>query len=107
MIGRAALGLGVLLMAGCGPVTVQEAERQCFDRARLAERPRGEVALGLGTGGRTVGYADVDISSDFVLGRDPEKVWQSCVYRLSGEPPGRPYSALPDTRGPVTPRRRG
>ena len=106
MIARAALGLGVLLV-GCGPATVEQAERQCFDQARLTERPRGQIGMGVGSGGRPTGYIDVDISSDYLMGRDPEKVWQSCVYRLSGQSPTRPYSALPDTRGPVAPRRRG
>ncbi len=35
-----------LALAACGPMTVQQAERQCFERARLAQQPRGEVAFG-------------------------------------------------------------
>ena len=34
-----ALGLVLSLLSACGPITLQEAERQCFERARLAQHP--------------------------------------------------------------------
>ena len=41
--------LSVLLMlAACGPMSLPEAERQCFERARLAKQPRGAVTVGAG-----------------------------------------------------------
>lgn len=108
---RCALALAAaalpLALVACGPVTVEQAERQCFDQARLAERPRGEVALGAASGGRAVGRVDVTVSSDFLLRRDPAEVWESCVVSRSGQLPRRPYSSLPDTRGSTDPRRRG
>lgn len=89
-----ALILGIAGLSACGPVTRVQAERECYEQARLAERPRGVVALGAGSGGHTWGGAGITISSDYLLGRDPEKVWQNCVHRRSGELPSRPYSAL-------------
>ena len=87
----------VLLVAGlaaCGPETRAQAERNCFEQARLAERPRGEIALGASNRGGLWGGAGVTITSDYLLGRDPQQVWQNCVYRRSGEMPSRPYSDL-------------
>jgi hypothetical protein len=87
------------LLAGCGPITLAEAERQCFERARLAQQPRGEVAVGVGSGGRAVGGIELNVSSDFLLGRDPAAVYETCVVSKSGEPPSRPLYARPDWKG--------
>ncbi|TAG24138.1 MAG: hypothetical protein EAZ40_06460 [Rhodobacterales bacterium] len=87
------------LLAACGPMTLAEAERQCFDRARLAQQPRGEVAVGVGSGGRAVGGIELNVSSDFLLGRDPAAVYETCVVSKSGEPPSRPLYARPDWKG--------
>jgi hypothetical protein len=91
--------LGLLFIAACGPITVQEAERQCFERARLAQQPRGEVAVGVGSGGRAGGSVEVHISSDYIMGRDPAAVYETCVVSKSGEPPSRPLYARPDWKG--------
>lgn len=84
----------LLALAACGPVPLAQAERDCLADARLAERPRGTVELGVGSGGRRHAALDLEISADYLAGRDPEKVWQSCVYSRSGQFPTRPYSAL-------------
>lgn len=78
------------LMA-CGPIPVDQAERACAEDARLAERPRGRVGLGVGSGGG-VGVLDVTVSSDFLLGRDPSQVYDACVKSRSGQFPTRPWS---------------
>jgi len=91
---RFALSVPLLVIAACSPVPLAQAERDCLQDARLAERPRGTVDFGLGPGGRGHAALDVEISSDFLAGRDPQKVWQSCVYNRSGQIPTRPYSAL-------------
>ncbi len=86
------------LLAACGPMTVQQAERQCFERARLAKQPRGEVSMGVGTGGRSAAEVELNVSSDFLLGRDPAAVYEMCVMQKSGQPPSRPLYARPDWR---------
>ena len=88
-----------LLLAACGPMTVQQAERECFDRARLAEQPRGMVALGGTSNGDAAGKLRLSVSSDFILGKDPSAIYETCVMSKSGQAPTRPYYDLPDRKG--------
>jgi hypothetical protein len=87
--------LPLLLLAACGPLTVEQAERACLDSARLAEQPRGTVGVGITSDGDAEGVFDVTVSSDFLLGRDPNEVYQRCVLQRSGQMPTRPYYSLP------------
>lgn len=100
---RAPLAAIVLLgtVAGCGPVPVQQAERNCMQDARAATGPRGEIAMGVGTDGhhvRPVTRVELSISSDYVMGRDPADVFNRCVMRQSGEMPTRPLYDKPGWR---------
>ncbi|MES2843439.1 MAG: hypothetical protein V4804_07695 [Pseudomonadota bacterium] len=89
----------LLLLVACGPIPVDRAEDQCFERARLAAAPRGEIGLGVGSGGRTAGSIEVNITSDYLMGRDPSAVYDACVYQKSGQPPSRPLYTRPDWKG--------
>jgi hypothetical protein len=94
-------GLALVLpvvLAACGPMTLAEAERQCFERARLAKQPRGEVSVGASSDGRTAAGLELNVSSDFLLGKDPSAVYDSCVMNKAGEPPSRPLYMRPDWR---------
>ncbi|GAB4384330.1 hypothetical protein [Albidovulum sp.] len=82
----------------CGPMSVERAEEACFDRARLAAGPRGLVAMGAGSGGAQ-GKVALEISSDYLQGRDPAAIYETCVYRKSGLPPRRPLYDRPDWKG--------
>ncbi|MDP3860305.1 MAG: hypothetical protein Q8Q63_01825, partial [Phaeovulum sp.] len=62
--------IALLLLAACGPVPLHQAETECLEEARLAALPGGEVGFVAGTGGAG-GFANITISSDFLLGRDP------------------------------------
>jgi hypothetical protein len=95
---RRALAL-VALLAGCGPMTVQQAERECFDRARLAQAPRGMVKVGTTSEGKAAGGLSLSVSTDYVLGKDPSAVYETCVMAKSGEPPSRPLYERPDWKG--------
>ncbi len=88
-----------LLLLGCGPMTQAEAERQCFERARLAQQPRGTLGVGVGSGGHADGSIELAVSSDFLLGRDPSAIYETCVMARTGEPPSRPLYARPDWKG--------
>ncbi len=92
------LGL-VAPLAACGPVPLAQAEAECLDRAMLAEHPRGEVHVGLSSGGGTYVTGEVGISADYLQGRDPSQVYDECVFQRSGEMPSRPYYTLPDVQG--------
>ncbi len=80
-------------------MSLAEAERQCFERARLAQQPRGEVTVGLGSGGQKSAGVELNVSSDYLMGRDPSAVYDSCVMQKAGEPPSRPLYARPDWKG--------
>jgi hypothetical protein len=90
--------LPFLILAACGPLSVAEAERQCLERARLAKAPTGEVTIGVGSGGKTSAGIEVEVGSDFILGRDPSAVFESCVMQKSGELPSRPLMQQPGWR---------
>ena len=80
-----------LALAACDTtVSPERAYEQCSERARLAERPRGSVGLGVGSGGRAVGSLDVTVTGDFLAGRDPYVVYDECFRRLTGAGPTRP-----------------
>lgn len=89
----------LLLLVACGPMSLKEAERQCFERARLAQQPRGEISVGASSDGQTAAGLELNVSSDFLLGKDPSAVYESCVMSKAGEPPSIPLYARPDWRG--------
>ncbi|WP_347311261.1 hypothetical protein [Defluviimonas sp. SAOS-178_SWC] len=86
------------LLAACGPIPVERAERECFQRAHLAASPRGMIAVGTGTSGPRV-KGDISISSDFIQGKDPSALYDACVFQKSGQPPRRPLYTRPDWKG--------
>ena len=88
-----------LLLAACGPMSVQQAERDCFARARLAEQPRGMVKVGGTSAGKAVGRLSLQVSSDYILGKDPSAIYETCVMSKSGKPPTRPLYDRPDWKG--------
>ncbi|MDP4033019.1 MAG: hypothetical protein Q8P60_09265 [Pseudorhodobacter sp.] len=85
-------------LTACGPVSVEQAESQCFERARLAASPRGMVAVGAGTGGAGA-KLNLSVSSDFLQGRDPSAVYDACVTQKSGQPPRQPLYSRTDWKG--------
>lgn len=88
-----------LILAACGPVSVQQAERDCFERARLAQQPRGAVRVGATSAGKAAGGLEVNVSSDYLLGKDPSAVFETCVMARSGQAPTRPLYDMPGWKG--------
>ena len=86
----------LILLAACGPVSLQQAERACFDCARLAQQPRGSVGVGVNSNGKTSGLLELEVLSDFLQGRDPSAVYDQCVMQRSGMPPSQPLYSRPD-----------
>ncbi|MDP2740689.1 MAG: hypothetical protein Q8O82_18740 [Pseudorhodobacter sp.] len=93
-----ALAALVVPLAACGPVSLETAEAQCFERARLAAAPRGTVAIGAGTGGAAANF-DISISSGFLTGQDPAAIYDACVTQKSGQPPRQPLYSRTDWKG--------
>jgi len=85
------LTAAALLLSACGPATPERAHATCSERARAALGPTGTFSIGTGSGGTTTG-ASISISTDFLRGRSPEDVYQSCYTQLTGTAPTRPLS---------------
>jgi hypothetical protein len=85
----------LLFLAACGPMSLAEAERQCLDRARLAEKPRGQVSIGMSSTGKTAAGLELEVSGDYLAGRDPAQVFDSCVMNRTGQLPSRPLAQQP------------
>ncbi len=77
------------LLAACGPVSPELAAKQCTERARAAQGPTGKISLGASNKGFQSGI-EVGISSDFIMGRDPQLVYENCVFDKTGQGPIRP-----------------
>jgi hypothetical protein len=96
---RRAASLPVLLLAACGPVSPERAEQTCLDRAYHAAAPRGEITMGIGSGGHSATHVDLTLSSDYLAGRDPSQVYDACMLQLTGQPPSQPLTTRPDWKG--------
>ena len=82
--------LALSALAGCDTtVSPERAYEQCSERARLAAQPRGEIGFGVGSAG-PAGHAGLTITSDFLMGRDPQVVYDTCFRNLTGAGPTRP-----------------
>lgn len=95
----AILAATALGLAACGPMPVERAERICLERARLAQQPRGQVEVGASTGGGARFEGEINVSSDFLRGRDPSAVFDACVHKNSGRFPTRPLYSRTDWKG--------
>jgi hypothetical protein len=83
--------------AACGPVSVEQAERDCVERARAATHPTGFVEAGFGRHDAQ-GAIEIDINSDYLSGKDPAALYNACVARKTGQPPRQPLHARSDWR---------
>lgn len=95
---RAALGLAGLV-AACGPVTRQDAERECYSRVQKMRPVSGEARFGANSQRGLVGEIDLTLSMSSDQGRDPSQVYDSCVYQKSGQLPSQPLYTRPDWKG--------
>lgn len=112
----AALG-AVLAMAGCAPVPLETAERDCAARARAPaqtsvtlgastggwggsggwfETGGSNFAIGIGGSGGAGNSLGVALSSDVPVSRDPEASYAACVKHRAGQAPLRPLSSFPE-----------
>ncbi|SIS64871.1 hypothetical protein [Phaeovulum vinaykumarii] len=98
---RAAVLAGpALALAACAASMPRDrAEEVCFEEARLALHPRGQVALGVASGRGLVSKVEIDLSSAYLMGRDPAEVYARCVKSKSGQPPSRPLYSRTDWKG--------
>ena len=70
---------GVLpALAACGPVSVEQAERACAERARTAASPIRLSEAAFGSDGMRAAV-DIDVNTDTLSGRDPSALYNACV----------------------------
>lgn len=86
----AALILASMALTACGPVSPELAARQCEERARAATGPTGEIGFGISSSGDTAAGFEIGVTSDYLRGRDPYEVYESCVRQKTGQGPIRP-----------------
>ena len=86
----------VALIAGCSsePVSVRQAMEMCKEPARKAGGPTGTVGLGFDSEGGVSSSLSIELTDDYLFGRDPDEVFEECVVKLSGSVPDHPYSEL-------------
>ena len=82
--------LALLMLAACGPVSPERVADQCEERARAATGPTGTIGVGVNSERGGVINGEISITSDFILGRDPFDVYDSCVRARTGQGPIRP-----------------
>jgi len=81
--------LPLVFLVACGPISPERAADMCEERARAATGPTGEIGIGIGSNG-TSGSFEIGVTSDYLQGRDPYVVYESCVRQKSGQGPIRP-----------------
>lgn len=84
-------------LAACGPVPVEQAERQCAARLQPVRPLEGEAGMGVTNSGFR-SQAKVRINVGATTG-DPAAAFDRCVYDRSGRMPTRPLYARTDWRG--------
>lgn len=79
-------------LAACqtGPMDPLRAARLCEERARAAQGPTGEVAVGASSSDGPFAALGITLSSDYLRGRDPQEVYRTCVAERTGAEPVRP-----------------
>ena len=89
-----------LVLAGCAPVPVETAERQCLQQLRPKAPISGEAGMGVTSDGfRTKTEVEVNLGSSIGGTTDPSAAFDACVYRKSGRMPTRPLYARTDWKG--------
>lgn len=82
----------LIIAAACSPkpISVERAMAQCKDRALSATKPDIHIGVGVGGGGKVSGGIGVGLSGDYLRGRDPHEVYETCVMAKSGQKPTQP-----------------
>ena len=86
------LAAGALLLAACEPIPVDplQVARACEERARAAQGPTGSVTIGASSSDGPFVGTEIGLSGDYIAGRDPLEVYESCVFQRTGAAPVRP-----------------
>lgn len=80
------------LLAACGPPDPARVMAQCEERARLAQGPTGRIAVGANSKDGRFASVEIGITSDALAGRDPQMVYEECIFARTGALPPRPLN---------------
>ncbi|KFE35921.1 hypothetical protein [Thioclava atlantica] len=78
-----------LTLAACGPMPVEQAERQCYAQYAPKAPLTGEAGMGVTNEGFR-SQMKVEVNLGVTAHGDPSKAYNACVYRKSGRMPTRP-----------------
>jgi hypothetical protein len=80
------------LLAACDlpPPDPSRVADLCEERARAAQGPTGQITIGTSSSSGGFAGASVGVSSDFLRGEDPIRVYEKCVFQRTGALPIRP-----------------
>lgn len=78
-------------LAGCElpPPDPERVAQECEERARAAQGPTGRVGIGANSNTGPFTNVEIGVTSDFILGRDPNTVYSECVQQRTGAAPIR------------------
>lgn len=62
----------------------------CEERARAAQGPTGSITFGANSRSGASASTQIGVTGDFLSGRDPLEIYESCVISRTGQPPVRP-----------------
>ncbi len=88
---RAAFLLLPFLAAACAvpAISPERAAQICEERARDAMGPSGKVTVGVNSNTGPFIGGQIRLTSDYIEGRDPQEVYETCVMDYTGQPPYR------------------
>ena len=77
-------------LAACSPYrSPRLAADECEARAQAAKGIVRQVRVGISSNGPAAG-ATLGVTSDYLRGRDPQVVYETCVFEKTGQGPIRP-----------------
>lgn len=84
--------LGLVALMACDPRATdpERVAEQCEQRARAAQGPTGGVAIGANNRSGLRTAVNIGVSADYLAGRDPLEVYETCVFDRTGAAPTRP-----------------
>ena len=81
----------ILLLSACEPVLMsgEQAADICEEKARAAQGPTGSVTIGMNSRSGPSVEGAIGVNSNYLQGRDPIQVYNSCVFQRTGQDPIR------------------
>ena len=89
--GHIAIGVALVVLTACGPMSASRAYDLCSERARLAAQPRGMIGVGVGSGGASA-TGSITIIATSLIFNCFYLIYDNCFRDNTGAGPTRPLS---------------